>query len=32
MTGFAVEARYGDFSCRRFGARSPQLIVLARAR
>lgn len=29
--GFAVEARYGDFSRRRFGARSPQLVVLARA-
>jgi SAM-dependent methyltransferase len=30
--GFVVEARYGDFSRRRFGARSPQLIVSARAR
>ncbi|MEI9940832.1 MAG: methyltransferase domain-containing protein [Pseudomonadota bacterium] len=30
-SGFAVEARYGDFSCRRFNAHSPQLIVLARA-
>ena len=29
--GFAVEARYGDFSRRRFSARSAQLIVLARA-
>ena len=29
--GFAVEARYGDFSRRRFRARSAQLIVLARA-
>ena len=30
--GFSVEARFGDFSGRRFGARSPQLIVLARAK
>ena len=29
--GFAVEARYGDFTKRKFGARSPQLIVSARA-
>lgn len=29
--GFAVEARYGDFSGRRFSARAEQLIVLARA-
>jgi SAM-dependent methyltransferase len=29
--GFAIEARYGDFSRRRFSARSAQLIVLARA-
>jgi SAM-dependent methyltransferase len=29
--GFAVEARYGDYSGRRFSARSAQLIVLARA-
>ncbi len=29
--GFALEARYGDFSGRRFGARSEQLVVLARA-
>ena len=29
--GFSVEARYGDFSGRRFSARSAQLIVLARA-
>ena len=29
--GFAIEARYGDFSKRRFGARSAQLIVIARA-
>jgi SAM-dependent methyltransferase len=29
--GFAIEARYGDFSGRRFSARSAQLIVLARA-
>jgi SAM-dependent methyltransferase len=29
--GFAVQARFGDFSGRRFSARSPQLIVLARA-
>jgi len=29
--GFAVEARHGDFSRRRFSARSAQLIVLARA-
>ncbi|HEY0465907.1 MAG TPA: class I SAM-dependent methyltransferase [Polyangiaceae bacterium] len=29
--GFAVEARYGDFKRARFGARSAQLIVLARA-
>jgi hypothetical protein len=29
--GFAIEARYGDFSCRRFSARSPQLLVVARA-
>ena len=29
--GFVVEARYGDFSGRRFSARSAQLIVLARA-
>jgi SAM-dependent methyltransferase len=29
--GFVVEARYGDFSGRRFSARSPQLIVSARA-
>ncbi|MES1178419.1 MAG: class I SAM-dependent methyltransferase [Myxococcales bacterium] len=29
--GFAVRARFGDFSGRRFTARSPQLIVLARA-
>jgi len=31
QAGFALEARYGDFSGRRFGPRSPQLIVLARA-
>lgn len=30
-SGFAVETRYGDFSGRRFNARSPQLIVIARA-
>jgi len=30
--GFLLEARYGDFSRRRFDARSPQLIVVARAR
>lgn len=30
--GFVVEARYGDFSRARFNARSPQLIVSARAR
>ncbi len=29
--GFVIEARYGDFSGRRFSARSAQLIVLARA-
>lgn len=29
--GFAIEARYGDFSGRRFSARSRQLIVVARA-
>jgi len=29
--GFAIEARYGDFSGRRFSAGSAQLIVLARA-
>jgi SAM-dependent methyltransferase len=29
--GFAVQARFGDFSGGRFTARSPQLIVLARA-
>jgi len=29
--GFAIEARYGDFSRGRFNARSPQLIVVARA-
>jgi SAM-dependent methyltransferase len=29
--GFAIEARYGDFSGRRFSARSAQLILLARA-
>lgn len=29
--GFSLEARYGDFSGRRFGVRSTQLIVLARA-
>ncbi|MEI9953040.1 MAG: class I SAM-dependent methyltransferase [Pseudomonadota bacterium] len=29
--GFVLEARYGDFSRRRFSARSAQLIVLARA-
>jgi SAM-dependent methyltransferase len=29
--GFVVEARYGDFSRRRFTARSAQLIVVARA-
>jgi SAM-dependent methyltransferase len=29
--GFALQARFGDFSGRRFTARSPQLIVLARA-
>ena len=28
--GFVIEARYGDFSGRRFSARSQQLIVLAR--
>lgn len=31
QTGFVVEARYGDFSRGRFSARSPQLIVSARA-
>lgn len=31
QAGFALEARYGDFSGRRFSARSAQLIVLARA-
>jgi SAM-dependent methyltransferase len=30
--GFLLEARYGDFSRARFGARSQQLIVSARAR
>lgn len=30
--GFVVEARYGDFSRARFNARSPQLIVSARAK
>jgi SAM-dependent methyltransferase len=29
--GFSIAARYGDFSRRRFNARSEQLIVLARA-
>jgi hypothetical protein len=29
--GFVIEARYGDFSGRRFGARSAQLVVVARA-
>ena len=29
--GFEIEARYGDFSGRRFNPRSAQLIVLARA-
>lgn len=29
--GFVVEARYGDFAQRKFGARSPQLIISARA-
>jgi SAM-dependent methyltransferase len=29
--GFAIEARYGNFARRRFGHRSAQLIVLARA-
>ena len=29
--GFAIEARFGDFSGQRFNARSAQLIVLARA-
>jgi hypothetical protein len=29
--GFSVEARYGNFSRRRFSVRSAQLIVLARA-
>ena len=29
--GFALQARFGDFSGRHFTARSPQLIVLARA-
>ncbi|MEO6598976.1 MAG: class I SAM-dependent methyltransferase [Polyangiaceae bacterium] len=29
--GFALQARFGDFSGRRFTARSPQLILLARA-
>jgi SAM-dependent methyltransferase len=29
--GFAVQARYGDFSGRRFTARAPQLVVVARA-
>jgi SAM-dependent methyltransferase len=29
--GFTIAARYGDFSRRRFGARSAQLIVVARA-
>jgi hypothetical protein len=29
--GFALKARFGDFSGGRFTARSPQLIVLARA-
>jgi SAM-dependent methyltransferase len=29
--GFAVEARYGDFSGRRFSARSAHLVVLARS-
>ena len=29
--GFAIAARYGDFSKRRYGARSAQLIVIARA-
>jgi len=29
--GFVVEARYGDFSRRRFSPRSPLLIVIARA-
>lgn len=29
--GFSIEARYGDFSGRRFSARSAQLIVVARA-
>ena len=30
--GFEIQARYGDFSGRRFAPRSPQLVVLARAR
>jgi len=29
--GFVIEARYGDFARRKFGARSPHLIVSARA-
>jgi len=29
--GFVVEARYGDFSRKRFSARSPHLIVIARS-
>jgi SAM-dependent methyltransferase len=29
--GFALQARFGDFSGRRFTARAPQLILLARA-
>ncbi len=29
--GFALQARYGDFSGHRFTSRSPQLVVLARA-
>jgi SAM-dependent methyltransferase len=31
QAGFVIEARYGDFTRRRFSARSAQLIVLARA-
>jgi len=30
--GFAREARFGGFSGQRFTARSPQLVLLARAR
>ena len=29
--GFVIEARYGDFSGRRFNSRSAQLVVIARA-